>query len=576
MTSMRLRLLPLLLITAMAVPTAWAQADTPLNSEINSSLMYELLLAEISGQNGDASSAYQLMLDAAQKNRSDQLFERSVEIALRAHAGESALQAALSWTHAVPTSKAANRFLLQILVGLNKLQDMVEPIKRELATLEPKERAAAIVQLPRYFVQVADKQLATKVLAQALAPELSNASTGPAAFAAIGNMQALSGDNEAALLSAKKGNALNRKAEEPVQLALSLMDPKLPGAEALVTGYLRTGARPELHMAYLRRLLDGQRYDDAKAETVKINTATPDFAEAWLVRGSLDLQKKDLVQAKSALGRFVALRLVADSASKTEAAADAGLMQAYFLLADIAEQSQNPQEAEHYLELIDSPQDALRVQIRRAGMLARLGKLDEARALIRATPETQAQDARDKITAEVQLLRDNKQFSLVYTFLQAALQRDPDDVDLRYDLAMAAEKLDKIYEMEKLLRQVIALKPDYQHAYNALGYSLADRKLRLPEARELVKKALEFAPNDPFILDSLGWVEFRSGNLAQALEILQGAYRARQDADIAAHLGEVLWSMGQQNEARAVWKAAAEQSPDNDTLLQTTKRLGLP
>ena len=174
------------------------------------------------------------------------------------------------------------------------------------------------------------------------------------------------------------------------------------------------------------------------------------------------------------------------------------------------------------------------------------------------------------------MLRDNKQFNLVYTFLQEALQRDPEDVDLRYDLAMAAEKLDKIGEMEKLLRQVIALKPDYQHAYNALGYSLADRKLRLPEARELVKKALEFAPNDPFILDSLGWVEFRSGNLEQALKILQGAYQARQDAEIAAHLGEVLWSMGQQNEARSVWKAAADQSPDNETLLQTTKRLGLP
>ena len=571
---MRLHLIPLLLVTAMAAPAAWAQADAPINSELGSSLMYELLLAEISAQNGDASSAYQLMLDAAQKGRSDQLFERAVEIALRARAGESALQAALSWTQSAPSSKDANRYLLQILVGLNKLPDMVEPIKRELSSLLPKERVAAIGQVPRYFVRVSDKKLAIKVVEQALAPELNNVNTGPAAFAAIGAMQALNGEAEAALVSAKKGYALNHKAQEPMQLALSLMDSKLPDAEVFVVGYLHSDARPELHMAYLRRLLDAQRYDDASAETVYINTATPEFSDAWLVRGSLALQKKDLVQAQSALAHFVQLRLSADG--KTESAADAGLMQAYFLLADIADQNQNPQEAEHYLALIDSPQDALRVQIRRAGMLARQGKLDDARALIRAAPETQAQDARDKITAETQLLRDNKQFNLVYTFLQEALQRDPEDVDLRYDLAMAAEKLDKIGEMEKLLRQVIALKPDYQHAYNALGYSLADRKLRLPEARELVKKALEFAPNDPFILDSLGWVEFRSGNLEQALKILQGAYQARQDAEIAAHLGEVLWSMGQQNEARSVWKAAADQSPDNETLLQTTKRLGLP
>ena len=128
---MRLHLIPLLLVTAMAAPAAWAQADAPINSELGSSLMYELLLAEISAQNGDASSAYQLMLDAAQKGRSDQLFERAVEIALRARAGESALQAALSWTQSAPSSKDANRYLLQILVGLNKLPDMVEPIKRE-------------------------------------------------------------------------------------------------------------------------------------------------------------------------------------------------------------------------------------------------------------------------------------------------------------------------------------------------------------------------------------------------------------------------------------------------------------
>ena len=204
MTPMRLRLLPLLLITAMAAPAAWAQADAALNSELNSSLMYELLLAEISAQNGDASSAYQLMLDAAQKGRSDQLFERAVEIALRARSGESALQAALSWTRNAPSSKDANRYLLQILVGLNKLQDMVEPIKRELASLAPKERVAAIGLVPRYFVRVADRKLAAKVVEQALAPELNNANTGPAAYAAIGVMQALNGDTEAALLSAKK------------------------------------------------------------------------------------------------------------------------------------------------------------------------------------------------------------------------------------------------------------------------------------------------------------------------------------------------------------------------------------
>ena len=586
----RLNLPTLLLALTLAAPTAWAEAgaETPLNSKLNSGLMYELLLAEISAYNDDPVSAYQLMLDAAQKSRSDQLFERAIEIALRARAGDSALQAAQAWSRSSPSNKDAARYLLQILIGLNRLQDTVVPLKRELAAITAKERSAAISLVPRYFARAVDKKMAARVIEQTLAPELANRLTGPAAFAAIGAMRLLAGDPSGALEAAQKGARLNQKAEEPVQLALTFIDPKLPDAEALVLAHLQAGARPELRMAYVRKLLDMQRYADANKQVQQINATAPGLAEAWLVRGSLALQEKNRADAQSALSTFVRLREAASAtasatsdtsatsatpASASDASNDRGLAQAYFLLAEIAEQNHKPDEAEHYLALIDNPRDAVRVQARRAAILAGQGKLSEARALIRATPENLPEDARTKIGAEAQLLRDNKQFQLVYEFLQDALQSNPADVDLRYDLAMAAEKLDKIDEMEKLLRQVIAEKPDFHHAYNALGYSLADRKLRLPEARELVKKALEFAPNDPFILDSLGWDEFRGGNLDEARQILQGAFQSRQDAEIAAHLGEVLWSMGQQDPARAVWKSGLLQNPDNDTLLDTIKRL---
>jgi Flp pilus assembly protein TadD len=243
------------------------------------------------------------------------------------------------------------------------------------------------------------------------------------------------------------------------------------------------------------------------------------------------------------------------------------------LLAQVAEQTQRPEEASAYLARINSPQDALRVQTRRATLLARQGKLDEARALIRATPETQADDARAKLSTEVQLLRDFKQFSAAYQLLQEGVQRFPKDVGMAYDLAMLAEKLNKLPEMEQLLRRVIAEQPDYHHAYNALGYSLADRNLRLTEARQLITKALEFAPNDPFIVDSLAWVEFRSGNLSEAKRLLEQAYANRQDAEIAAHLGEVLWAMGLRDQATALWRKALDENKDNDTLQETVRRL---
>ena len=142
-----------------------------------------------------------------------------------------------------------------------------------------------------------------------------------------------------------------------------------------------------------------------------------------------------------------------------------------------------------------------------------------------------------------------------------------------YDQAMLAEKLDNLPEMERLLREVIALKPDYHHAYNALGFSLAERGLRLPEAKQLIQKSLEYAPGDPYISDSLGWVEFKMGNKGEALRILDTAYKARPDPEIAAHLGEVLWSVGDRDRAQAVWREGLLIGADNDTLQETLKRL---
>ncbi len=149
----------------------------------------------------------------------------------------------------------------------------------------------------------------------------------------------------------------------------------------------------------------------------------------------------------------------------------------------------------------------------------------------------------------------------------------PDDTDLLYEQAMVEEKLDRLAEMERLLRRVIELKPNHQHAYNALGYSLADRKIRLPEARTLIQKALELSPGEPFITDSLGWVEYRLGNREEAIRLLRVAYQARPDPEIAAHLGEVLWSQGKTEEARRVWREGRSRDSSNDVLRETLARL---
>ena len=170
-------------------------------------------------------------------------------------------------------------------------------------------------------------------------------------------------------------------------------------------------------------------------------------------------------------------------------------------------------------------------------------------------------------------MRDNKRWSDANSLLASANQKYPNDVDLLYEQSMMAEKLNKLDEMERLLRKVIELKPDHHHAYNALGYSLAERNLRLPEAKALIQKALEIAPGEPFITDSLGWVEYRIGNRDEALRLLRGAYQSRPDPEIAAHLGEVLWVSGQRDEARRVWREGRSRDSANDVLRETLARL---
>jgi tetratricopeptide (TPR) repeat protein len=243
------------------------------------------------------------------------------------------------------------------------------------------------------------------------------------------------------------------------------------------------------------------------------------------------------------------------------------------MLAQAAEQRGDIAGAEAWLARVGPEGPALDVQTRRAALLARQGRVDEARELIRVLPENNDEEARAKLAAEAGVLRGVKQWALAHEVLSRAVQRFADDTELLYELAMMAEKLQRHDEMERLLRRVIALKPDDAHSHNALGYALADRGVRLPEAKALIERALELAPGDPFIIDSLGWVEYRLGQREQALKLLRQAYAARPDTEIGAHLGEVLWSLGQRDEARQVWRESRGRDGANEVLRETLARL---
>ncbi len=400
----------------------------------------------------------------------------------------------------------------------------------------------------------------------------SGGATGAAAWSAVGRMRLDGGDNAGALEAARRGQALDARAEGPALLALSLMSPQQSAAETIVRKYLEGRPLVEVRLAYTRALLDAQRYAEAGTQVQIVTAEKPDYAEAWLIQGTLELQDNRLDPAERSLRQFLELMQSRRGGNGIDEP-NRALAQAYLSLAQIAEQRKDYKQAEAWLARINSPEDLVRSQSRRAGILARQGRVDEARELIRNLPERSPADARVKLSSEVQLLRDNKLYAQAYAMLAEATQREPKDYDLLYDQATLAEKLGRLDEMERLLRRIIAEKPEYHHAYNALGYSFADRNVRLGEARQLILKALEFAPDDPFITDSLGWVEFRAGNKPEALRVLQKASRTRPDAEIAAHLGEVLWSLGQREQALSVWREGLQLNAENETLVETLKRL---
>lgn len=555
---------------ATAAPPAVEDTSPPDQSALTAQLFYEVLLGELTARSGEPGDGYALMFDAGRKTGDGKLFQRAVEIALQSRSGDAALAATRAWKVAVPTSREARRFELQILIALNRIGETVEPLRIELAATPLPEHPFLMAMIARNYARATDKKVAAEVVEKALADDLKNPATAGLAWTTVGRLRQLAGDNSGALDAAIKGQEADPSSDGPPVLALELIDPAQPLAEPIVKRYLASPkAVPEVRMAYARVLTEGRRYTEATAELASLTSARPDMPDPWLLLGSLQSQARQDSAAETSLKRYIELSNGQRDADERKR----GETQAYLMLAQLAERRKDFTGAERWLTKIDSTDDMVSAESRRAGLLARQGKLPQAREIIRALPEGTPEDKKQKFMAEVQLLRDGKQYQAAYDMLAKASAAEPENSDLIYDQAMVAEKLNRLDDMERLLRRLIVLKPENQNAYNALGYSFADRKVRLDEARTLIQKAVQLAPEDPFIADSLGWVEFRLGNTAEATRILQAAYKQRPDPEIGAHYGEVLWHAGDKERAVSIWKEAALADAENETLQETLKRL---
>jgi Flp pilus assembly protein TadD len=336
--------------------------------------------------------------------------------------------------------------------------------------------------------------------------------------------------------------------------------------EILARHLERSPKATEPRLAYARLLIADKQYAAARGQFERLLQADPKNPALVYSMALLSMQGNLKADARGYLQRYLAL--IAEPGNEERDADNA-----YLNLAQLAEDDRQYSEALQWLRKIEGGEEYLPARVREASVLAKMNRLEDGRKVLRDIKPQSDDERVQLVIAEAQLLRDAKRHEDSYTMLAEALAKNPDNLSLLYDTAMAAERTNRLAEMEQNLRRVIELKPDYAHAYNALGYTFADRNTRLPEALQLIEKAHELSPSDPYILDSLGWVHFRMGDLKRAREHLERAYNAKPEAEVAIHLAEVLWVSGDQSGARKLLREVRSQEPGNELLKSTIARL---
>ncbi|WP_219136124.1 tetratricopeptide repeat protein [Janthinobacterium sp. UMAB-60] len=534
--------------------------------ELSSDLLYKLTKAEMEFKSGQWQGPYVTMMVAAQQTRDPRLARRASEMALAAKQGSEALAAIRLWRELAPDSDEATQFFLGFVVLTDKIEE-AEPIFAErLANAPQGARGVALFQMQQILSRSNDKLYAYSMVTRLVQPYLDMFE----AHLVLAQGALSIGERERAIGEANKALAIKPNSELAV-LTLAQVTGEPEAAGKVLAAFLQKNPDAvEVRGAYARLLVEQKQLEPARDQFLLLLKSAPDNVGALYALGIVALQLEDTKGAEQYFKRFLAVLEKSPGDTRDP-------FKALMILSQIAETRGDTAGAIAWLDKVDNSASAgyVEARLRRAQLIARGGNLDAARKALTEIETDDPASQAQVLLVDAQFLRDAGYVQSAYTVLENALLRFPDNPELLYDYALLAERLDKLDLMEASLRRVMALAPDNQHAYNALGYSLAERGIRLPEAHALIEKALQMAPGDPFIMDSMGWVQFRMGNLAAAENALRRAYAVRSDPEIAVHLGEVLWQKGDKDEAQKLWRDARSKDPKNDALKSTLARLNV-
>ena len=534
--------------------------------ELSSQILFQLLASEIAAQRGQIGSAAATYLSLARQTRDPRLARRATELALAERSVERATEAATLWRQVSPTSTLAAQTLETLWLSTGQLAQAEPLLAERLAAARSNDTLAEFyAQLQRNLLRTGDKAAALALFDRLAAADqaLPEARLAAAALASAASL------NERAASEARAAAAA-RPDDEATAVAAARYLADAPNgqaeAQALLAGYLaRHPKAVEARFSYARLLAGDGKAKEAQSEMELALREEPQSPAILFSLAQIAYQTKQLPVAEDYLRRYLAL--------PDDIQRDNG--PALLFMTQIAEDRGRLDDAIGWLAQVTRGEQLLPAVVRRALLLGKTGRIDEGRELLRNTSVATSRERNQLTSAEAQLLREAGRFAEAFDVLDKALERQPNNPDLLYDHGMAAEKIDRLEVMEASMRKLIQLRPDHAHAYNALGYSFAERNIRLDDAMELLQKAVQLAPDDGHILDSMGWLLYRRGELEQARQYLQRAYDLRPEAEIAAHLGEVLWKMGRTEEARALWRTARSREPNNETLRETLARLNI-
>jgi tetratricopeptide (TPR) repeat protein len=526
------------------------------NIELSSELLYEFLLSEIASQRGNDAFAVEGSTNLAKKTRDPRLAMRAAHLALQFGQIDKAIESLKIWRDTDPSSVMARRMLSSVLLRSGKLDEAGEELAKLLKADET-HSAQTFIQIYQMLATYPEKAAALKLyrdLAQPY-PRVAEAHWG------VAQMAQASGNGELALSEAKQARGLRPEWDSAASLEARVLQKNAPqqGLDILHNYLSNYPDAREVRLQYARALLDQKQYKQARDAFQRLADDSPDNPDMAYAIALISLQLNDLKSAEKELKQAL-----------SKGKKDQDTVQYY--LGQLSEAKKSEDEAiSHYHEVTDG-EYLVAARVRIAYLLSKRGQLSEARQQLQQVQNADYQQRAQLVMVEAQLLREANQFDEAYRLLNQSLEKFPNHIELLYETAMIADKIGKADVFEQLMRTLIKIKPDHAQAYNALGYELLERNERIPEAMQLVEKALQLAPDDAAIMDSVGWGYYRSGKLDESIKMLRRAFAGNANPEIAAHLGEVLWIRGDKEEAKKIWQTSLKDNSSNEQLQAVIKK----